>query len=80
MKDLKKENFEDGFLLSYAPVDGNNTVYNASLLGAKALSKCYEITGEKDLIDAAKQIVNCVCKNQNRDGHGYMEDLILKLG
>ena len=68
MKDLKKENFEDGFLLSYAPVDGNNTVYNASLLGAKALSKCYEITGEKDLINAAKQIVNCVCKNQNRDG------------
>lgn len=68
LNDLKKENFEDGFLLSYAPVDGNNTVYNASLLGAKALSKCYEITGEKDLINAAKQIVNCVCKNQNRDG------------
>ena len=42
LKDLNRSPHHSGFLFSYSPYEGNNTVYNASLLGAKTLSLAYK--------------------------------------
>ena len=41
IKDLHRTKLNDGFLFSYSPLEGNDTVFNASLLGSKLLSYCY---------------------------------------
>ena len=41
LKDLSRSAHGKGFLFSYSVIDGNNTVINASLLGAKILSFTY---------------------------------------
>lgn len=46
LNDLNRTPKKRGFLFSYSPVEGNNTVYNASLLGSKLLSYCYHYTKE----------------------------------
>ena len=68
LKDLKRTKHNDGFLFSYSPLDGNNTVFNASLMGAMLLSKCYTYTNNKEYIETAKIAVDAVCKSQNLDG------------
>ena len=59
LKDLSRSENKDGFILSYSPLKGNDTVYNASLLGAKLLSYCYHYSGIEEYKDIAKRIVNC---------------------
>ncbi len=68
LKDLHRTDHEGGFILSYSPLEGNNTVYNASLLGAKLLSYCYYYTRNDEYKSAARQIVNAACKGQSEDG------------
>ncbi|MFH0227811.1 hypothetical protein ACGRRZ_01640 [Vibrio diabolicus] len=68
LKDLKRTEVEDGFILSYSPLTGNDTVYNASLLGAKLLSYCYKYSGNELYKETAKSIVNAACAGQNEDG------------
>ena len=68
LKDLKRTKHNDGFLFSYSPLDGNDTVFNASLMGAMLLSKCYTYTNNKECIETAKIAVDAVCKSQNLDG------------
>ena len=41
IKDLHRTPYKDGFLFSYSPLNGNDTVFNASLLGSRLLSFCY---------------------------------------
>ena len=67
--DLSRDYRQDGsFLFSYSTKKGNNTVYNASLLGSKLLSRAYSYTGEEDLIRIAKQSVQAVLNAQEEDG------------
>lgn len=67
-KDLTRTPKKEGFLFSYAPLKGNKTVYNASLLGSKLLSKVYAYSGEQELIDLAEGSVLACCKAQREDG------------
>ena len=68
IKDLHRTKCNNGFLFSYSPLSGNNTVYNASLLGSKLLSYCYFYTKDEEYQTLAKQSVQACCNAQNRDG------------
>lgn len=68
LKDLNRSEHKGGFMLSYSPLPGNDTVYNASLLGAKLLSYCYHYSRKDEFKVAAKQIVNAACEGQGSDG------------
>ncbi len=68
MKDLSRTPHKSGFLFSYSPLDGNNTVFNASLLGAKLLSIAYKYSKNNTYKEAAKKAVLAACESQNEDG------------
>ena len=68
MNDLNRTPHPGGFLFSYSPFKGNNTVYNASLLGAKTLSLAYRYTKKDIYKTTAKQAVNAACNGQEEDG------------
>lgn len=68
MKDLHRAECEGGFLFSYSPLPGNDTVYNASLLGSKLLSQCYRYIGKEEYREAARASVAACCKGQAEDG------------
>lgn len=68
MNDLHRAECNDGFLFSYSPLPGNDTVYNASLLGSKLLAYCYYYTGKKEYYDAARMSVLACCNGQSKDG------------
>jgi len=69
LNDLSRDYRDDGtFLFSYSVTKGNNTVYNASLLGSKLLSRVYHYTGDKNLIEVAKGSVQAVINAQEEDG------------
>tara|TARA_B100000925_G_scaffold171416_1_gene129121 strand:+ start:24822 stop:26009 length:1188 start_codon:yes stop_codon:yes gene_type:complete len=68
MNDLNRTPHNSGFLFSYSTLKGNNTVYNASLLGAKLLSLCYKYSGNDDYKNTAEQAVKAACGGQNKDG------------
>ena len=68
MNNLNRTPHNSGFLFSYSPYRGNNTVYNASLLGAKTLSLCYKYSGEKVYKQTALKAVKSACDGQGKDG------------
>ena len=68
MKDLHRTDYNSGFLFSYSPLKGNDTVFNASLLGSKLLSYCYAYTNKDEYKEAARNSVLACCNAQNRDG------------
>lgn len=68
MKDLHRAPYADGFIFSYSPLSGNDTVFNASLLGSRLLTYCYKYTGNKDYLDAAKQSIKACCAGQKESG------------
>lgn len=68
MKDLNRTPHNKGFLFSYSPYKGNDTVYNASLLGAKTLSLCYKFSGNELYKKTAKLAVAAACDGQLNDG------------
>jgi rhamnogalacturonyl hydrolase YesR len=69
IKHLSRDYREDGtFLFSYSVAKGNNTVYNASLLGSKLLSRAYHYTKDESLIDIARGSVLAVMNAQEKDG------------
>jgi len=68
MNDLQRTPKSNGFLFSYSPIEGNNTVYNASLLGSKLLSYCYHYTGNEEMKVAAMQSVQACVDAQQTDG------------
>jgi len=75
MKDLNRTENENGnFVFSYSPSD-NTSVFNASLLGARLLSRIYSITGEELLITTAKKAVAYCCEYQNADGSWFYSTL-----
>jgi hypothetical protein len=68
LMDLNRTYDEDGdFSLSYSPLD-HTQVFNASLLGARLLSRTFSHTREHHLIEVSRKIVSYVCKHQNTNG------------
>ena len=68
VNDLSRTPQNSGFLFSYSPLDGNNTVYNASLLGAKLLSYAYKYSKNESYKDLAQKVVLAACEGQEADG------------
>lgn len=68
IKDLNRTEFNSGFIFSYSTLNGNNTVINASLLGAKILSQVYHYTGEQELKELAAKTIRACCEAQAEDG------------
>jgi hypothetical protein len=68
MQDLHRTKCERGFIFSYSPFKGNDTVYNASLLGSKLLALCYHYTQNSDYLQAARESVIACCEVQREDG------------
>jgi rhamnogalacturonyl hydrolase YesR len=62
-------------LFSYSPLEGNNTVYNASLLGSKLLSYCYHYTKVEELKVAARESILACVNTQLPDGSWYYGEL-----
>jgi len=68
LNDLHRTPKKRGFLFSYSPLDGNNTVYNASLLGSKLLSLCYHYSKDDILRAMAKESILACIDSQQPDG------------
>ncbi|WP_419213947.1 delta-aminolevulinic acid dehydratase [Maribacter sp. X9] len=68
INDLSRSRLKKGFLFSYSPLNGNNTVINASLLGAKILSQVFFYTKDRRLKDLAKKTIETCCEIQREDG------------
>jgi len=68
MNDLNRSELNNGFLFSYSPLNGNNTVINASLLGAKILCQVYQFTREEELKNTASKTIRACCDLQTKEG------------
>ncbi len=68
IKDLHRTPYAEGFLFSYSPLDGNDTVFNASLLGSRLLSFCYHYTKNEEYKTFAEQSIKACCAGQQPDG------------
>lgn len=78
LKDLPSIENERGFCISYTPVM-KDACYNATLLGGEVLAKIYSLTGNEELKNKAKRIVDFVVSYQLPDGLWNYE-LDLKTG
>lgn len=68
LKDLNRTYDEKGnFAFSYSPLD-NTVVFNASLLGSRLLSRVYNFTHDKELLDNARKSVAFCCDYQKNNG------------
>jgi len=75
LKDLRRTYSKDGNLVfSYSPYD-QTSVFNASLLGARLLSRIYSYTKEEKLIELAKKAISYCCDHQNENGSWYYSTL-----
>ncbi len=75
INDLKRTyNDKGNFAFSYSPFD-TTSVFNASLLGARLLSRIYSYTKEEELISLAKKSVAYCCDYQNIDGSWFYSPL-----
>lgn len=68
INDLHRTEYKDGFLFSYSPLQGNDTVFNASLLGSRLLSFCYKYTGNEEYCELAEQSIKACCSGQKPNG------------
>ena len=67
-KDLNRTPHKGEFLFSYSALKGNDTVFNASLLGSKVLSQCYHYTKNEERIDLARKSIQACVNSQGEDG------------
>ncbi len=68
MSDLNhSDKDESGFCLSYSPLD-HSVVYNASLLGARLMSRLGYVQKDQTFINWAKPLVTYVLNKQKTDG------------
>lgn len=68
IEDLHRSEYEDGFLFSYSKLPGNDTVFNASILGSRLLSYCYKYTGNETYKQLARKSIVACCAGQEEDG------------
>ena len=75
LKDLNRTvNDKGNFVFSYSPFD-KTSVFNASLLGARLLSRIYSYTKEEELAQTAKKAIAYCCDYQHKDGSWYYSTL-----
>lgn len=67
-KDLRRSPYGSGVIISYSRMPGNDTIYNASLLGSALLARCYSYTSDSDSLELARQSVDACCAAQADDG------------
>lgn len=67
LKDLKRTNYSEGFMFSYTPMK-QDSVYNASLLGSRLLSRAYKYKKSNQLIENAKASVSACVEKQKLNG------------
>ena len=68
LKDLNRTYDREGnFAFSYSPFD-KTQVFNASLLGARTLSRAYHYTNNPLLLQEARKSIAYCCKHQKSDG------------
>ncbi len=68
LKDLHTKEYEKGIIFSYSPLQGNDTVFNASLLGSRLLSYCYHYNRNEEFKAMDRKSVVACCAGQNDDG------------
>lgn len=68
IEDLHRSEYKDGFLFSYSKLSGNDTVFNASILGSRLLSYCYKYTGNETYKQLARKSIVACCAGQEDDG------------
>ncbi len=68
IRDLHRTETKDGFLFSYSPLKGHETVYNASLLGSNLLSWCYKYTEDEEYKHLALESIKACCHGQQDCG------------
>lgn len=68
LEDLHRTPYKDGFMFSYSQFDGNNTVYNASLLAARILLQCYKYNRNEEYLKIAKTAIDTCVNDQAKDG------------
>ena len=68
IKDLHRTSYKNGFLFSYSPLNGNDSVFNASLLGSRLLSYCYHYTKNEEYRVLAEKSIMACCAEQREDG------------
>jgi hypothetical protein len=68
INDLHRTVLGRGFLFSYSPLKGNDTVFNASLLGSKLLSLIFRYTKNDMYAELARKSVEACCEKQADDG------------
>ena len=78
IQDLNRSDYKGGILFSYSPCDGNNTVFNASLLGAKILLLNYQVTKDEEKLELAKKAIHAAIEGQQEDG-SWVYGLLTKL-
>lgn len=66
--DLHRSPYKDGFLFSYSKLPGNDTVFNASILGSRLLSYCYKYTGNEEYKELARKSLVACCSGQKENG------------
>ena len=69
-RDLNRIQLGSNFLFSYSPLD-QSQVYNASLLGARLLARCYHYNKNDHLFALAEKIISACREVQNIDGSWY---------
>ncbi len=71
LRDLNREMHPEGFCFSYSP-DDREQVFNASILGADLLARVGAVSGDGELLQAARDAVDFVVAHQREDGSwGY---------
>ncbi len=78
LNDLHRTPKKNGFLFSYSPLKGNNTVYNASLLGSKLLSLCYKYSKKEEYKSFALESIRACTYAQAKDGSWIYGELPLQ--
>lgn len=66
--DLRRTSYSDGLILSYSRMPGNDTIFNASLLGSALLARCYSYSHDEGSLELARLSVNACCHAQKSDG------------
>lgn len=68
---LHRTPYNNGFLFSYSPYEGNNGVYNASLLAARVIIMCNKYSHKTENLALARRAIQTCVDSQNQDGSWY---------
>lgn len=68
LDDLRRTPHKGGQIISYSKMPGNDTIYNASLLGSRLLARIWKETGRQECLYLARASVEACVADQRSDG------------